>query len=147
VDKIARCVLRLLTAAPTKFDDQDKLLPVSQHKAFVDYTIEDCQAHAAAKNGACLSDKYEHSLAPLQWRCEQGHVWMAAWGDVHREEGTWCKTCTNAGCSAGEEVTPAALQHIFPGHLFVRERPEWVKKERVQKYKKELGHYVLRRRC
>lgn len=55
-------------------------------------TIEEMKALARDRNGECLSDRYVRALAPLRWRCKNGHEWNATPNSV-RNSGSWCPTC------------------------------------------------------
>lgn len=56
------------------------------------YTIEDLRSYAAAKGGECLSTTYNGTKAAYQWRCANGHEWVAQAGPIIRR-GTWCLKC------------------------------------------------------
>ena len=84
------------------------------------------QEYAAKKGGACLSDKYVSAKKLLLWKCAQGHVWPASWDNVSSKlSPTWCPDCSES-CSAGEVICRAALQHMWPGFAFQKERPVWL---------------------
>lgn len=55
------------------------------------YTIEDMRKLARAKEGRCLSERYQHIRAPLAWECKQGHRWKASASAM--VEGSWCDKC------------------------------------------------------
>lgn len=57
------------------------------------YTLEDCVALAASKEGWCLAVEYTNIKTKIFWKCSCGYVWQAAFGAVHR--GTWCLPCAN----------------------------------------------------
>ena len=47
---------------------------------------------AVARDGRCLSAKYENCLRPLRWRCKKGHEWSASLNSI-KNYGTWCPNC------------------------------------------------------
>ena len=55
-------------------------------------TIEYYHEFARAKNGECLSEKYEGCMVKLLWRCEQKHEWMATPNSV-TNKWSWCPHC------------------------------------------------------
>jgi very-short-patch-repair endonuclease len=54
--------------------------------------IEACREFAITKNGKCRSTQYKNSLELLEWECEFGHTWNAAFGDI-KHHNSWCPTC------------------------------------------------------
>lgn len=54
--------------------------------------LEQLKRLASKKGGACLSAKYLGVDAKLQWKCKNGHRWMATPYKV-KGQGTWCPTC------------------------------------------------------
>ena len=56
------------------------------------YSIEDIQAIANRKGGACLSDEFTSSRKTLKYRCEHGHVWEAR-ADALLYSDKWCPEC------------------------------------------------------
>lgn len=58
---------------------------------FRKYTIKDMQKIAKEKDGKCLSSEYINRRHPLKWKCEKGHIWESAAGNIM--SGTWCPTC------------------------------------------------------
>lgn len=55
------------------------------------YRLEDCQLVAKSKGGECLSEKYEHVKAMMEWKCSFGHTWKTTFDSVKRS--TWCGAC------------------------------------------------------
>ncbi len=53
--------------------------------------LKDLQEIAGIQGGKCLSQHYINSKTHLLWRCQKGHVWEAAPGEIKR--GTWCPVC------------------------------------------------------
>ncbi|SEK15691.1 hypothetical protein SAMN05216550_1459 [Paraburkholderia tropica] len=55
-------------------------------------SIEEAQAVARERGGACLSQSYVNARTHLTWRCHRGHVWNANFDNV-RNKGRWCPDC------------------------------------------------------
>lgn len=62
--------------------------------------LEKCRQIAQTWGGECLSRKYVNSKAPLIWKCDKGHTWMAAYNDIRsKDQGSgqkrigWCPKC------------------------------------------------------
>jgi hypothetical protein len=53
--------------------------------------LDDLQAHARDRGGACLAEQYRNSTEAVPWRCGEGHTWSAPWSRIHR--GAWCPDC------------------------------------------------------
>jgi hypothetical protein len=74
-------------------------------------SIEEMQAIARERGGACLSKEYVNQSTKLRWRCAVGHEWEASPAHV-KKSGSWCPRC------AGRAVTiadMAALAGAFGG--------------------------------
>ena len=56
------------------------------------FTIEELQVIAQKRGGECLSKKYSYNKN-LQWKCTEGHTWLATAKSVR--SGRWCKICQN----------------------------------------------------
>ena len=56
------------------------------------FTIEYCRSIAAEKDGECLSIEYIGVRSKLQWRCENGHIWLTALDNV-KNRNAWCPEC------------------------------------------------------
>ncbi len=85
-------------------------------------TLEDAQAAAQEKGGACLSEAYESSRDKLRWRCGRGHEWAASLNSV-RNLGTWCPHCR---ASAAERRCRAILTRLL-GPPSVQRRPAFTR--------------------
>lgn len=48
---------------------------------------------AISRGGQCLSTQYVNVEAPLWWRCQAGHAWMATPKSIRR--GSWCPQCVH----------------------------------------------------
>lgn len=60
-------------------------------------TIKEMYELAKLREGECLSKEYVNNRAPLEWKCNKGHVWKANAHDI--KSGHWCPKCaisTNA---------------------------------------------------
>lgn len=82
--------------------------------------LEQARRLAARNGGECLSTTYELTSSPMRWRCQNGHEWSAALGDV--KKGTWCPDC-NLGV---RERACRAYLEALTGHAFPRARPKWL---------------------
>ena len=58
------------------------------------YTIEYVKKYAKKVGGKCLSDLYSKTIDKLDWQCDKGHVWKAAFQDIKR--GGWCPHCQHS---------------------------------------------------
>ncbi|MDO9537231.1 MAG: zinc-ribbon domain-containing protein, partial [Thermoplasmata archaeon] len=54
-------------------------------------TLTEMQAIAKSRGGECLSKTYVNSNTKLRWRCNDGHEWGAAPGNV--KHANWCPFC------------------------------------------------------
>ena len=57
-------------------------------------TMEKIHEVAKSRGGQCLSEKYVNTTTKLEWKCRDGHIWMAAPGGVVR--GSWCSICKSS---------------------------------------------------
>ncbi len=55
-------------------------------------SVAELHAIARAHGGKCLATEYVNLAEPVEWRCAEGHVWMAT-GRQTRHAGTWCPRC------------------------------------------------------
>lgn len=53
--------------------------------------LEDCLEYGKKFNGTCLSKNYVNAHTNLEWKCAEGHTWMASPNNVKR--GQWCPSC------------------------------------------------------
>lgn len=53
--------------------------------------ITELQKLAISKGGTLLSTEYVNALTPVQWKCKEGHIWMAKYADVMHH--SWCPVC------------------------------------------------------
>jgi len=56
-------------------------------------TIEQMQALAKARGGACLSKTYVNCGTKLRWRCAEGHEWEAVPSSI-KYNNHWCPECS-----------------------------------------------------
>lgn len=66
--------------------------PVCSRKKTPKFTIDMIRNFAKNKNGECISEKIYYTTDILQWKCEKGHIWKAAFSDIKR--GGWCPLCS-----------------------------------------------------
>jgi len=78
------------------------------------YTIDQMREIAVGRGGKCLSQKYVNSQTKIKWQCSEGHVWLAAPGNI--VQGSWCPRCGDIRAgkkrrSTIEEMQILALDH------------------------------------
>ncbi len=56
--------------------------------------IEECIQLARKMGGECLSTEYLNSYKKMKWKCKEGHIWFASFGQL-KNENTWCSICSN----------------------------------------------------
>ena len=66
-------------------------------------TIREMRRVATERGGKCLSSSYRNSVTKLQWRCKEGHVWLAQPGSVIA--GSWCRKCKDAHSGDSQRLT------------------------------------------
>ena len=54
-------------------------------------TLQDMINDANKRGGECLSDTFINSDTKLQFKCAEGHIWMAKPSIIH--SGRWCRLC------------------------------------------------------
>lgn len=69
-------------------------------------TLKEMKAVARARGGECLSTEYVNSVAPLRWRCAEGHEWQATAQAVKNR--TWCPQCGGTARRTLEEMKALA---------------------------------------
>ncbi|NML35452.1 zinc-ribbon domain-containing protein [Paraburkholderia antibiotica] len=79
---------------------------------------------AQARGGECLSTAYANGRQRLQWRCRNGHDWLAPLADVRRRG--WCPVC---GSGARERLCRYYFEALT-SHRFPKARPTWLVNER-----------------
>jgi hypothetical protein len=82
--------------------------------------ITAAQELANARGGACLSRVMKNTGSTLKWRCAEGHIWRAKYGNVR--SGRWCPECSSG---LGERVCRAIFESVFK-EKFPRLWPEWL---------------------
>jgi hypothetical protein len=92
--------------------------------------LEDFRAIARDRGGECLAESYTNPRAKAEWKCMNGHTWLATFGAI-RNGKQWCPAC---GCGRGENKCRWILELMF-GKAFQRAYPEWL---RVGKRGKKL---------
>ena len=70
------------------------------------YNIKDMRTLAQKRNGHCLSDEYCGSGNNLEWKCSDGHQWLAPPDRIFR--GSWCSKC-----SKRKHFTEEKCRHII----------------------------------
>jgi len=54
--------------------------------------LKEVREIAKSKGGKCLSDKYENNHTHLEFRCANGHIWLAKSNNI--KTGWWCAQCS-----------------------------------------------------
>jgi len=84
-------------------------------------TLRDAQELATKKGGKCLSTKYESANSKLKWKCSNGHIWNATYGNVKYD--TWCPYCSIFKSeNLCRIVFEAILREKFP-----KSKPRWLR--------------------
>jgi hypothetical protein len=65
--------------------------PACQGRIGADNHLEAIKALAESKGGQCLSDTYLGIKEKHKFKCAEGHIWDANFGNVKR--GSWCPVC------------------------------------------------------
>lgn len=94
--------------------------------------IDEMRRIARERRGECLSEKYLNRNTKLQWRCANGHEWLAIPGHVKR--GSWCPVC------AGHVVTIADMSELARAHGGRCLSTEYVNSSTPLLWKCRLGH-------
>lgn len=71
------------------------------------HSLEEVRALARERGGECLSSEYVNTTTPLRWRCQHGHEWRAAFGNVRG--GSWCPKCAVRNPLSIEEMRSVAI--------------------------------------
>ena len=56
------------------------------------WTLNECQALAQTRGGACLSSAYQYKL--MKWICADGHIWETMPHNITK--GSWCPICAKS---------------------------------------------------
>lgn len=80
-------------------------------------SIEVAQAIAAERGGECVSETYVDNKTALEWKCADGHHWMACLHSV-KDRGSWCPTCQ----TSTESLCYLIVGTLFPRHSFIKTR-------------------------
>lgn len=88
---------------------------------------------ARKQGGICLSKRYESVLAPLRWRCRQGHEWTAR--PQHILKGHWCPRCAKPFKQSLAEMRAYARSR---GGSCIS--PEYLGSEKSLKWQCRKGH-------
>jgi hypothetical protein len=90
---------------------------------------------AVARGGRCISTEYHGLQTALTWECMFEHRWNATPNNV-KNSGSWCPHCR---INVGEELTRAAFEEAFPGHVFSRTRKEpWMQGLELDGFNEDL---------
>lgn len=73
--------------------------------------LELIREFARKKGGELLESRFTSSKRPLAWRCAEGHVWKASWGNVGvGRDKTWCPHCAGVARHTLEDLHAAAAK-------------------------------------
>jgi len=73
-------------------------------------TIDEMQDIAKSRGGKCLSTEYVNNSTKLEWKCKEGHVWLARPNDI--KQGKWCPICGIKRVSDKKRLTIEEMQKI-----------------------------------
>ena len=85
--------------------------------------LRSAQDIASEHGGQCLSLEYQGVRCNLRWQCAEGHEWEAPLARVKHEK-CWCPLCSK---DSRESRVRQIMERIFPGHLFPRRRPSFLR--------------------
>ncbi|AYV75560.1 MAG: hypothetical protein Terrestrivirus2_68 [Terrestrivirus sp.] len=102
-------------------------------------TLEDCINVAKLQNGICLSTKCLNAKDKIEWKCNNGHTWLASYDNISR--GRWCPFCKDYRYI--ENICRDIFESIF-NKKFISIRPNWLKNEtnynlEIDVYNEELN--------
>jgi len=95
--------------------------------------LEGLKKLAAERGGECISTEYLRQSSPLQWRCGNGHEWLARSDQIIR--GRWCPECA---ARLGERICREHFEQLFE-EPFPKLRPDWLRS--VESTRLELDGY------
>lgn len=87
--------------------------------------LKQAQEIAQKRGGECLSDFYVSTKKKLNWKCKNGHIWLANLSDI--KKGSWCPTCS--AYNVREKICRHVIEKIT-GHSFNKARPKWLLNDR-----------------
>jgi hypothetical protein len=108
------------------------------------------KAMATNHEGRCISTTYVNWQTKLQWRCADGHVFLATPQAVHR--GSWCPPCTKGPAASSPRARTPRSRRALPEtklaffHQIAKERggaclsDEYVSSKTPLAFRCTLGH-------
>ncbi len=63
---------------------------------------------AISRGGKCLSTEYINALISIEWKCKEGHIWLAKFKSV-KNANSWCPTCAGKAKLTLEECQELAI--------------------------------------
>ena len=101
-------------------------------------TIEEMQKIAESKGGRCLSKKYIDNKTKLQWKCADGHIWMATPCGI--KMGGWCSKCAIKRNGEKRRLTIEEMQEIAKSRGGECLTKKYVNSQTKIKWKCKEGH-------
>ncbi len=89
-------------------------------KQKIKHTLSEAKQIATERGGYCVSKKYISFNAKLSWKCQNGHLWKASFGNILK--GSWCPICSS---HRGEKISRLILEKLF-GREFPKSYPKWL---------------------
>ncbi len=86
--------------------------------------IHEIREIARSRGGDLLSTEYKSGNQKLEWRCGNGHVWVALLSKV--KIGQWCPNCS---AGLGERICRSFFEQLFETR-FPSVWPKWLRNER-----------------
>lgn len=57
-------------------------------------TLDDAKKLAREREGNCISEIFLNGSKPLNWKCKDGHTWLASYNQLKYKK-SWCPTCSH----------------------------------------------------
>jgi len=88
--------------------------PYCSHTGSYRVTIEEMRAIANERGGSCLSATCEGVYARLEWRCKEGHEWVASATNIRA--GSWCPECSKIAYGQWKLLPASVLAEVAAAH-------------------------------
>lgn len=90
-------------------------------------TIGEMQELAKSRGGLCLSTVYINAATKIEWKCVNGHVWMAPPNNV--KKGHWCPLCAGLQKHTIEDMRALVKKHggrcLSPKYINANVKLRW----------------------